>query len=156
VSFIGRPRVYDTVEEFTQAIVDYFTDIEKENELSLETTGRLKRVPNMASLCNYMGIVKDTFYNYAKRVDSKNQPFSDSTKRAAQYMEGFKLEGAALGLLKEISIIFDLKNNHGYADKIEVNTKSDNEQLTPDDIKAELNELRKKQESQQSTDTNEL
>ena len=151
MSFIGRPREYNTVEEFTQTIIEYFTEIENENKLSLEETGKLRRVPNMASLCNYMGIVKDTFYNYAKRVDSNNQPFSDSTKRAAQYIEGFKLESASLGLLREITTIFDLKNNHGYADKIDVNTTTSSDQLTNDDIKAKINELKKPK----STDTTE-
>lgn len=152
---LGAPRIYNTVEGFTNAIVDYFNTIEKENEISLRETGKLKRVPNMASLCNHMGIVKDTFYNYAKRVDSKNQPFSDSTKRAAQYIEGFKLESAALGLLKEITTIFDLKNNHGYTDKVEVNTNTGNEQLSPDDIKAKLNEIKKKQSKAETPDTSE-
>lgn len=152
MAFIGHPRIYNTVEEFTQAIIDYFTEIEQENEESLKESGRLKRVPNMASLCNHMGIVKDTFYNYAKRVDSKNQPFSDSTKRAAQYIEGFKLESAALGLLREITTIFDLKNNHGYADKIDIATNSQPEQLTTDDIKNKINTLKKENNKNEEAD----
>ena len=135
MAFTGRTREYQTVEEFTEAIVSYFTEVDEENKKSMKTIKRLTRSPNIAGLCNHVGLVKSTFYEYAKRVDCNNKAFSNSIKMASQYLEDYKLENASLGLLREITTIFDLKNNHGYTDKQEVvNINQDSNKLSLDDI----------------------
>jgi hypothetical protein len=141
--FTGRPRKYDSVEDFVTAMTSYFDLCERENATSIRESGKLSRVLNVEHLCSHMGIVKDTLYQYAKRTDGNGNSFSDSVKMASQYIAGFKIEKAALGFLKEITTIFDLKNNHGYVDKTELTVSNEPEKLSAEDIKRRLQEKKK-------------
>lgn len=145
MAITGRPRIFKTVKEFTDAITSYFDKVEKENEESLKATGKLKRNPNIAHMCEHMGIAKQNFYEYAKRYDDNNEPFAHAMRMATQHIEGFKLEAAALGMLREITTIFDLKNNHGYVDKMNLITNAEPEQISADDIANRIKNRKKEQ-----------
>lgn len=138
MAFNGRPREYQSVDDFNAKVEEYFKEIEDANEESMRKFGKLCRAPNIAGLCLHLEISKETFYNYAKRVDGKNQSFVDSIKRASQALESYKLEKASLGQLKEITTIFDLKNNHGYVDKQELTLNETGDKLTAEEIKQRL------------------
>ena len=55
---VGRPTKYTSAEQLKKKINEYF---EKVNEKEITITG----------LCLYLGINKDTFYEYAKREEFK-------------------------------------------------------------------------------------
>jgi heme-binding NEAT domain protein len=82
-----------------------------------------------------MGLSKEAFYLYDNRVDCNGNRFIDSRKEATVRLEAFKLEKAATGHIREIITIFDLKNNHGYADKQEVTVSDNNETLTAEQVR---------------------
>jgi hypothetical protein len=151
MKIMGRPRTFQTLEEFVALMNEYFDDIEKENSKALATTGKLKRNPNIAHMCEHMGISKQNFYEYAKRTDINGKPFAHAMKMATQHIEGFKIEAATLGLLKEITTIFDLKNNHGYTDKMDINTNPTTEQLTPDEISNKLKKMQRGSEQDEAS-----
>jgi len=143
MKIVGRPRTFQTLEEFVNLMNEYFDIIETENEKAIADTGKLKRNPNIAHMCEHMGISKQNFYEYAKRSDINGQPFAHAMQMATQHIEGFKIEAAALGFLREITTIFDLKNNHGYADKMDVTTNTAPEQLTINEIADKLKEAQR-------------
>ena len=147
----GRPRIYNSVEDFEEAINSYFDKVEEENKASLEKNGKLCRSPNIAALCSHMGLLKSVFYEYAKRKDSNDNVYSNSVKMASQRLELFKLENASLGMIREITTIFDLKNNHGYVDKQEVITTQTDDRLTPEQVKERLEEMKKKKVNSKKT-----
>jgi dihydroorotase-like cyclic amidohydrolase len=51
--------------------------------------------------------------------DDELNSFSDTLKRAKEYVENEKIENALTGRYKSPIAIFDLKNNHGYKDTVE-------------------------------------
>ena len=96
---IGRPLKYDNVEELANKINDYFkTTCDEE----VTITG----------LCLYLGINKDTFYEYAKRDDYKYVINQARLMVENSYELSLKKNGRA-------GDIFALKN-FGWKDKQEI------------------------------------
>ena len=148
----AAPRIFNSVQEFSDLVDSYFAEIEEQNKQSIQNFGKMCRVPNIAGLCVHMGIHKDTFYEYAKKTDSNGNSYKDVTKNAVMRIESFKLESAATGQIREIMTIFDLKNNHGYTDKVDVNTNAAPEQITPEEIAAKLKEIKGNREKCRTSD----
>lgn len=89
---VGRPNSYDTAEEFQAACVAYFKSLKRWN------------MPNIAGLCVFLGISRDTWYEYKK----KRKELTD-TVRNVQYL----IESCWLDRLPKpgaIGAIFYLKN----------------------------------------------
>ena len=133
----GAPRKYQP-EELTQKIIKYFQYMENENnKLKLMDE---KLIPcTITGLCNYLDIVRDTWCEYGKKPE-----YSDSIKKAKQTVEQHVEEGLLNGTLSTIGAIFNLKNNFGWTDKINITTNKEPEKLTQDDIKNKLDEIKKK------------
>ena len=142
----GRPIAY-TPEELTKKIIEYFAHMEDENKERKLMDEKLRPF-TISGLCNYLDIHMDTWNEY-----SKKQEYSDSIKKAKKTVEQYVEEGLLNGTLSTIGAIFNLKNNFGWVDKVEINTTTSSDQLTSDDISSKINELKKKQKSQQSIDT---
>lgn len=70
----------------------------------------------IAGLAVYMGINKDTLYEWVKRYPV----FSDSIKEVKEIQEHMIVSGAMEGEYNPTMGIFLLKNNHGYKDRQEV------------------------------------
>lgn len=95
--------------------------INEDGSVNLDGTGKPKTVtkylepPSAAGLCIFLGISKETWSEYAR--DEKLAPVCARFK--------LRLESYLLGRLnsekgKNVQgIIFNLKNNYGYADKVE-------------------------------------
>ena len=132
----GAPRKYEP-EELTQAIIKYFEYMDIENKEHKEQ-GEKQRPFTISGLCNYLDIHMDTWCEY-----SKKQEYSDSIKKAKKCVEQYIEEGLLNGTLNPIGAIFNLKNNFGWVDKIDINTTNQPEQLTPSDIKSALEAKRK-------------
>ena len=84
----------------------------------------------VVGLAVHLGISRETLNVYAtgefdhqKREfdtgDNEGDGYSDILKRAKDMIEQDKLEKALIGKYNTAVSIFDLKNNHGYTDKIE-------------------------------------
>lgn len=58
----GRPRAFDDVQEFGALCKGYFVNLKK-------------KAPNIAGICVYLGISRDTWYEYRK-----DKKFSDTIK----------------------------------------------------------------------------
>jgi len=132
----GKPRIFETPEDLQAGINDYFAHIDRYNADRPE--GEKPRPYTMSGICVYLGIAKDRLWEYGKKSE-----YAETIKEAKARVESCIEEGSLSGKWNTIGAIFNLKNNFGWVDKIEVNTTTSSDQLTNDDIKAKINELKK-------------
>jgi len=133
----GRPLAYETVEELQAKIEEYFTYCDEKKEISVNDKGHEKVIQKpytMSGLCVYLKISKDTLWEYARKSE-----YAEIVKWAKSMVENYCEENTMAGKLNPIFSIFSLKNNFGWTDRIEVNTTTQPEQLSVNDIKKALN-----------------
>lgn len=135
----GAPLKY-TPEVFGEKIVEYFKFVDEENkERRLKRfTGEKLKPYTLTGICVYLGISRETWREYGNREE-----FAGPIKRARMIVENYVEEGLLNGSVNPIGAIFNLKNNFGWVDKIDINNTNTPEQLTPDDIKRHLKERNK-------------
>lgn len=114
----GRPRKWESPEQLQEAIEDYFQWVEdnplyEAKAFAFQGQSWVEEIPKMramtvAGACTFLGMVKDTWYNYRK-LDG----FSDVIINAEEIMRNQKFTGAAADLLNANIISRDL----GLADK---------------------------------------
>ena len=96
---IGRPLKYQPA-QFEALVNNYFdTCIEK------------KRPFTITGLCLHLDTTRELLREYGEKKE-----FGDAIKRAKLRVENYLEEGALTGKLREISTIFNLKNNFGWKD----------------------------------------
>lgn len=100
----GRPRLFPDPEAFAEKADAYFK--------ALEGSGK---PPTMAGLCLFMGFDdRDSFTRYETYGDA----FSRTVKRARLRIEADRNERLLDRQDFTAGVIFDLKNNHGWKDKV--------------------------------------
>lgn len=120
----GRPRDYDDPEVFAKRVEEYFT----------ETAGEEKK-PTLSGISLYLGFSdRETFSNYAGYGDE----FSRTVNRAKMRIEDHRHQMLVDKNAFTPGIIFDLKNNHGWKDKQEL------EHTVSDDVAEMLDAARKR------------
>lgn len=119
---VGRPRAFKTEDELKEKINAY---IQKEYNQS-EHKEDIKPL-TVAGLQVFLDVCEDTYLDYAQgQYDDENNNFSGAIKKARKYIEADKLEKALIGKYNPTIAIFDLKNNHGYVDRVENNNINTN------------------------------
>lgn len=104
----GRPRSFTSAKELWDKCLEYFVEWEKQ-----------KRPLTVVGLAVFLDICKDTLHEYGKGTyDTPENDFSDTVKKAKEYIECNKWEKALKGEYHHTVSIFDLKVNHGAQDKI--------------------------------------
>jgi len=156
----GRDKIYETPEDLSDAINEYFAWVElnplmesqvvkgrfvEEDERDGEVVKVVKNyeiveVPKMRPLtlegmCNYLDISVDCFKLYEKRKD-----FIAVTTRARQIIYNQKFEGAASGFLNANIIARDL----GLIDKKDVTSDGERITMTPEEREERIKALKKK------------
>lgn len=108
----GRPRLYDDPEKFAAKVDDYFE----------VTKFAPDEKPTLLGVSLYLGFSdRDSFVRYAEY----GEEFSRTIKKAKAQIEQNRIQ---LLLSKDKftpGVIFDLKNNHGWKDKQEVEISGD-------------------------------
>lgn len=99
----GRPRAFKNVEEVKSKIDAYFNYCEEK-----------EKPYTMSGLAYYLEIDRRTLLNY-----SKNEEFSPLIKKARDRVQ-MQLEEGLYRLGNNSGIIFNLKNNFDWKDKVEV------------------------------------
>lgn len=103
---VGRPRLFNTVEELENRINEYFEYCEI-NEKPM----------TMSGLAYYLDVDRQTLINYKNREE-----FFDAIKKAKQRVLMDTEERLQTSQQPTAGIIFSLKNNYGWVDKQEIAT----------------------------------
>lgn len=115
----GRPRLYSSPDEMLEKAEEYFTLKECQ-----------EKPFTIAGLCYFLGFEdKESFSNYVNYPE-----FSRTVKSIRLKIEEQKNELLLCGNGSATGVIFDLKNNHGWKDKSEVDNN----------IKAEITEVKRR------------
>ncbi len=135
----GQPLKYKP-EEFATKIVDYFKWVDEENvKRKLQRfTGEKLKPYTLSGLCVFLETTRETWREYGHRPEYKK-----AIQQAKLKVENYVEEGSLNGSINTIAAIFNLKNNFGWVDKIDINSTNTPEQLTPVDIKRQLMEKKK-------------
>nr|DAR33429.1 MAG TPA: DNA packaging protein gp3 [Caudoviricetes sp.] len=146
----GGRRKLNNVQELKQKIDTWIADKQEADE-----------VMTRSGLCLYLNISKDTMNKYMHEVSRQDTvlerseidgelhslTIADLLKRANLAIESDLERRMISGKGNVAGIIFDLKNNHGYADKSEVNTVNTSVKAVSDeDIDKRIAELMNKAE----------
>lgn len=117
----GRPLLFKTPEEL-QAKIDLYFETGAFMVVGKDENGNdIKQyAPTIAGLARYLGMDRRSLTNYANKDE-----FFPSIKEARQRVEEH-LEQCLYGR-SVTGVIFNLKNNHGWKDAVEV----DNQSSTP-------------------------
>ena len=99
---VGRPRAFKSVEEVEKKINAYFNYCEEQ-----------EKPYTMSGLAYYLGIDRKTLLNY-----SKNEEYFHTIKKARDKVQ-MQLEECLYRLGNNSGVIFNLKNNFDWKDKIE-------------------------------------
>lgn len=131
---LGQPLRF-TPDELENKIVDYFKWVDEENvQRKLRRFEGEKLKPyTITGLCVYLDICRDTLIEYGKRPD-----YADAVKRAKLKVENYVEEGLLNGSVNAIGGIFNLKNNFGWVDKIDIAANVQPERLNADDVRKQL------------------
>lgn len=103
----GRPKIYQNVEDMQRDIDAYFDYCDKTS-----------KPYTICGLANALDIDRKTLLNY-----SKDEEFFHTIKKAKQKVQQ-ELEENLYRLGNNSGIIFNLKNNFGWKDKLEVQNES--------------------------------
>jgi len=130
---VGRPPKFEKPEDMQKAIDVYFEKIEK--------TGEPPTVMGLVEACDFLD--RQSFFNY---IDNKPE-FTNTIKKAKNKVHIY-LEKQLLSGKNVAGIIFNLKNNFGWVDKQEIDTKLTGE-LTLGDILARPKQLQEAQDDEE-------
>ncbi len=119
----GSRRSFKTVKALQTKIDKYFKDCDakvfvmiKENPVTEPYT-----VSGMA--CS-LGVSRETVHLYSTgEYDTPDESYSDTIKKAVAKIERDKIAKAMLGLYDRTICIFDLKNNHNWKDRSELDVQ---------------------------------
>lgn len=121
----GRPRFYDDPIFFEERVNQYFDFCEANG-----------KPPVIASLCLHLGFSdRNSFARY-----EEYEGFSSTVKRAKLRIEAARNEMLFNRDHATAGVIFDLKNNHGWTDRVETT------EMTPSDFGREVERFRKEME----------
>lgn len=104
----GRKMKYTDVELFQKKVDDYFNMCDEE-----------EKPYTMSGLAYYLDLDRKSLLNY-----SKNEKFFPTIKKAKQKVE-MMLEEQLYRLGNNSGVIFNLKNNFGWIDKVDYNNNDE-------------------------------
>ena len=117
---MARPKLYDNAKDMQDIIDKYFEECDEK-----------EKPYTMSGLANALDMSRQSLINY-----SKDDEFFDTIKKARCEVEQQLEENALMGKANSTFTIFNLKNNYGWRDTVEV--KNDNEINKLDKILAEI------------------
>lgn len=147
----GRPRKFDKVEQLEEMIETYFESCfgvdSEDNRIQI-------RPITLEGLAYDLGCDRRTIWNYKGMKDSNNHEYFPAIKKAIDRCNVSLIE-YALTAKNPAGAIWLACNNHEYTQKVEVHTTTTSDQLTNDDIQDKINELKKRQNKDESIGTGE-
>lgn len=121
----GRPRLYNDVQQLQKDVDDYFINCDNDG-----------RPYTMSGLAHSLHMDRRSLVNYANKDE-----FFLTIKMAREKVEQQLEENALLNKSNSIFTIFNLKNNFGWRDTVEV--KADEESSKLDELIEALKDVKK-------------
>ena len=113
---MARPKLYSSVEDMKKIIDKYFIECDEK-----------EKPYTMSGLAYALDMDRKSLLNY-----SKDEQFFHTIKKAREKVEQQLEENALMGKANSTFTIFNLKNNYGWKDQVEV--KNDNELSKLDEL----------------------
>lgn len=109
----GRPRKYESIEEFCDVVGRYIDYIEG------RAAEGVRLIPDIEGFCAFAGISRDTLNDWER---TRPGEYSDTIKRLKNAIAAYKKQLAMAGKIPPIVFATDFNNNHGYTQvqKLEV------------------------------------
>ena len=109
----GRPQLFDSAEQLQDLIDGYFNS----DDAYIDLGGDKVFAPTMSGLAMHLDIDRKTLVNYGKK-DAFFHTIKKARSRIEQHLEQRLYGNNVTG------VIFNLKNNYGWADKQEAEEKT--------------------------------
>lgn len=122
----GKPRAFKSVAELQDGIDSYFAECEEKN-FNVYRGGSAIKVSEpltVSGLAASLSVGRRTLLDYAQ--GRYGDEYSRTIKKAVAVIERDKVAKAMLGLYDKTISIFDLKNNHGWADRVDADPNDEN------------------------------
>lgn len=120
---MARPKLYSSVEDMKKIIDKYF-----------EMCDEKEKPYTMSGLAYALDMDRRSLLNY-----SKDEQFFPTIKKAREKVEQQLEENALMGKANSTFTIFNLKNNYGWRDTVEV--KNDSELSKLDELLGEIKDV---------------
>ena len=120
---MARPKLYSSVEDMKKIIDKYF-----------EMCDEKEKPYTMSGLAYALDMDRRSLLNY-----SKDEKFFPTIKKAREKVEQQLEENALMGKANSTFTIFNLKNNYGWRDTVEV--KNDSELSKLDELLGEIKDV---------------
>ena len=120
---VARPKLYSSVEDMKKIIDKYF-----------EMCDEKEKPYTMSGLAYALDMDRRSLLNY-----SKDEQFFPTIKKAREKVEQQLEENALMGKANSTFTIFNLKNNYGWRDTVEV--KNDSELSKLDELLGEIKDV---------------
>jgi hypothetical protein len=127
---VGRPRIFESAKEMHNKIEEYFEWCDEQVREYTDKKGNIHIIYKpytVSGLCLYLGMTRETLCQYEKK-----EGFSDTIKNAKNRIENWVEEHSLTGELNPAVSIFNLKNNFGWTDKQEIESKNTNTNINTD------------------------
>ena len=113
----GYPRAFDSYKECLEEVEDYF-------KLCYECNV----IPTIASLSLYLGLNRETLYNYAN--NPKIYDYSNVLRNAINVCQSYQETAVLDGSVPSVPFIFLAKNYYGLKDTTDISVNSNNQNDT--------------------------
>jgi len=105
----GRPPKFESPEQLQQMFEEWQATFTKD----------VDEIPDVEGFCIYLDTARQTLFDY----EQKNE-YSDTVKRIKDWIIYKKKQLAMKGKIPPAIYIFDAKNNAGYVDKQEIDSRN--------------------------------
>ena len=118
----GTSKKWETPEEMQSEIDVYFDYCDNYVGFMYDVMGKKHNISKplpytIEGLCVVLDCDRRTLLNYEKKIGY--EPYFHTIKKAKRRIQLDKVQKGMNGDSKTAMVIFDLKNNHGYIDKVE-------------------------------------
>ena len=142
----GNTKNFETPEELEEKIQEYFDVCDSNTtEVYVKSKAEIQTIANpipytIEGLCEVLGCTRQTLLNYENREGYEE--YFDTIKKAKMKIQRNKLERGLMGTSNPAVTIFDLKNNHGYKDQVEIDLGVKEPLHLPDIYLAPMSEIK--------------
>lgn len=137
------------LENFKAKVREYLAYIVERNAELEEIEGSVKLIPDVEGACLYLGICRQTFYNYKGR----SPEWEEAINLVTTILAATKKQLAFSFKMPPLLAVFDLCNNHGYINTSEFKLRTEPPEATvkPGMTKEEIKSLLSEVNSNQAT-----